>query len=107
MTAWRFSIYRAVLGGNVLRYRPRRLLLLVVLFSPLISGLAINARANTLETIRTKIAQYLKRSGVRSASWGIEILDPATNEVLLAINPDKTFTPASVMKVVTTSAALE
>lgn len=90
-----------------MRYRPRRLLLLLVLFSPLIPGLAINARANTLETIRTKIAQYLKRSGVRSASWGIEILDPATNEVLLAINPDKTFTPASVMKVVTTSAALE
>ncbi len=64
-------------------------------------------KANSLETFQTKIAQYLKRPGVRSADWGIEIVDPTTNKVLLAVNPDKTFKPASVLKVVTTSAALE
>jgi serine-type D-Ala-D-Ala carboxypeptidase/endopeptidase (penicillin-binding protein 4) len=103
----RFHRYRTALGGNRVHYRPRRLPVFLVLFSLLIPGLAINARADTLETIRTKIAQYLKRPGVRAASWGIEILDPANSEVLLAVNADKTFTPASVMKVVTTSAALE
>jgi len=88
-------------------YRPRRLPALLVLFFFFIPGIAVNARADTLEAIQTKIAQYLKRPGVRAASWGIEILDPAKNEILLAVNADKTFTPASVMKVVTTSAALE
>jgi serine-type D-Ala-D-Ala carboxypeptidase/endopeptidase (penicillin-binding protein 4) len=90
-----------------LRFRLQRLAVLFVFLVLLVPAFAVNVQANALETIRTKIAQYLKRPGVRAASWGIEILDPATNEVLLAINPDKTFTPASVMKVVTTSAALE
>jgi serine-type D-Ala-D-Ala carboxypeptidase/endopeptidase (penicillin-binding protein 4) len=64
-------------------------------------------QAGTLETIQTKIAQFLKRPGVRSARWGIQIMDPASDQVLLAVNPDKTFLPASVLKVITTSAALE
>jgi D-alanyl-D-alanine carboxypeptidase/D-alanyl-D-alanine-endopeptidase (penicillin-binding protein 4) len=34
-------------------------------------------------------------------------LDPATGTVLVEVNPDMTFLPASVLKVVTTSAALE
>jgi PBP4 family serine-type D-alanyl-D-alanine carboxypeptidase len=34
-------------------------------------------------------------------------MDPATSSVLLEVNPDKTFLPASVLKVLTTSAALE
>jgi len=82
-------------------------LVFLIFLALLVPAFSAHAQANALETIRTKIAQYLKRSGVRAATWGIEILDPATNEVLLAVNPDKTFTPASVMKVVTTSAALE
>jgi serine-type D-Ala-D-Ala carboxypeptidase/endopeptidase (penicillin-binding protein 4) len=64
-------------------------------------------QAGPLETIQTKIAQFLKRPGVRSASWGIQIMDPASDQVLLEVNPDKTFLPASVLKVITTSAALE
>jgi D-alanyl-D-alanine carboxypeptidase/D-alanyl-D-alanine-endopeptidase (penicillin-binding protein 4) len=73
----------------------------------LVPGFPLGLQASSLETIQTKIAQYLKRPGVRSADWGIEILDPTTNKVLLAVNPDKTFLPASVLKVVTTAAALE
>jgi D-alanyl-D-alanine carboxypeptidase/D-alanyl-D-alanine-endopeptidase (penicillin-binding protein 4) len=34
-------------------------------------------------------------------------MEPATDQVLVEVNPDKTFLPASVLKVVTTSAALE
>ncbi len=88
--------------------RPPRFLavsaLAAVLFIP---GFLNESRASSLEDIQTRIAKYLKRPGVRSADWGIEILDPTTNKVLLAVNPDKTFKPASVLKVVTTSAALE
>jgi len=71
------------------------------------SILVIDARAGSLETIQTKVAQFLKRPGNRSAQWGIEILDPTSNRVLLEVNPDKAFLPASVLKVVTTAAALE
>jgi serine-type D-Ala-D-Ala carboxypeptidase/endopeptidase (penicillin-binding protein 4) len=63
--------------------------------------------ATTLETIQGKIAQYLNRPGNRSAAWGIEIMDPDTKQVVLSVNPDKTFLPASVLKVVTTSTCLE
>lgn len=63
--------------------------------------------ASPLETIQTQIAKFLERPGVRSVEWGIQILDPSAHEVLLEVNPDKAFLPASVLKVVTTSAALE
>jgi D-alanyl-D-alanine carboxypeptidase/D-alanyl-D-alanine-endopeptidase (penicillin-binding protein 4) len=65
------------------------------------------AQADTLETIQAAISKYLKRPGVRSAKWGIQILDPENNKVLVEVNPDKPFLPASVLKVVTTSAAVE
>jgi D-alanyl-D-alanine carboxypeptidase/D-alanyl-D-alanine-endopeptidase (penicillin-binding protein 4) len=61
----------------------------------------------SLETIKTKVAQFLKRPGIRSANWGIEIYDPSSGSIVLEINSDKTFQPASVLKVVTTAAALE
>ena len=73
----------------------------------LISAFFFPVHAGTLETIQTKIAQYLKRPGIRSAQWGIEIIDPANQKVVLSVNPEKTFLPASVLKVVTTATALE
>jgi D-alanyl-D-alanine carboxypeptidase/D-alanyl-D-alanine-endopeptidase (penicillin-binding protein 4) len=73
----------------------------------LISAFCLATYADPIETIQTKIAQVLKRPGIRSAEWGIEIVDPATDQVVLSINPDKTFQPASLLKVVTTAAALE
>ncbi len=63
--------------------------------------------ATSLETIQTRISQYLKRPGIRSTHWGMEVIDTADNQVLVSLNPDKPFTPASVLKVLTTSAALE
>ena len=89
-------------------FRPPRLPVTLALAAALVTPtFTLDARASSLETIQTKIAQYLKRPGVRSADWGIEILDPTTNKVLLSVNADKTFKPASVLKVVTTAAALE
>jgi D-alanyl-D-alanine carboxypeptidase/D-alanyl-D-alanine-endopeptidase (penicillin-binding protein 4) len=73
----------------------------------LISAFFFPVHAGTLETIQTRIAQYLKRPGVRSAQWGIEIIDPINHKVVLSVNPEKTFLPASVLKVITTATALE
>lgn len=86
---------------------PRRLLAALFIAFLLIPAFILESQASSLETIQLKIAKALKRPGVRSAQWGIQILDPATSSVLLEVNPDKTFLPASVLKVVTTSAALE
>jgi D-alanyl-D-alanine carboxypeptidase/D-alanyl-D-alanine-endopeptidase (penicillin-binding protein 4) len=85
----------------------RRLLSLIIATVLLATALPTQGRADALETIQSKIRQYLKRPGVRSAQWGIQILDPADNKVLVEVNPDKPFLPASVLKVVTTSAAIE
>jgi len=79
-------------------------IVILFLFS---SFLISQLHAGSLETIQTKVAQYLKRPGARSADWGIEILDPTTDKVVLAVNPDKPFKPASVLKVITSAAALE
>jgi serine-type D-Ala-D-Ala carboxypeptidase/endopeptidase (penicillin-binding protein 4) len=87
--------------------RPRKLPAVLALSLLLSSLLAIEGHAGTLETIQTKVAQFLKRPGVRSALWGIQVLDPAADKMLIEVNPDKTFLPASVLKVVTTATALE
>jgi D-alanyl-D-alanine carboxypeptidase/D-alanyl-D-alanine-endopeptidase (penicillin-binding protein 4) len=85
----------------------RKSLAIFILTAILAPALTLEGRAGSIETIQTKIAQFLKRPGVRSVQWGIQVLDPATSEVLVEVNPDKTFLPASVLKVVTTSTALE
>ena len=85
----------------------RRFFSLIVATVLLATALPIEGRADALATIQSKIKQYLKRPGVRSAQWGIQITDPADNKVLVEVNPDKPFLPASVLKVVTTSAAIE
>jgi D-alanyl-D-alanine carboxypeptidase/D-alanyl-D-alanine-endopeptidase (penicillin-binding protein 4) len=87
--------------------RLHRFLALVLLALFLIPASGLESRADSLDTIQEKIARSLKRPGVRSAFWGIQIVDPATSSVLLEVNPDKAFLPASVLKVVTTSAAIE
>ena len=86
------------------RFRRLFVLILMCLFSP---NFIFEGLAGPLESIQTKVAQFLKRPGVRSAQWGIQILDPANDRVLVEVNPDKAFLPASVLKVVTTSAAVE
>jgi len=76
-------------------------------FILLIAAFVAPVRAGTLDAIKTRIAQYLKRPGIRSAQWGIEILDPVDQKVVLSVNPERAFLPASVLKVITTATALE
>lgn len=85
----------------------RKWLPFLVATALLAHGFKPECQADPLQTIQTKIGQFLKRQGVRSADWGIQVLDPTTSEVLVEVNPDRTFLPASVLKMVTTSAALE
>lgn len=84
-----------------------RLCLPLALAAALVPLGASEARADGQETLQATIARYLKRPGARSAQWGISILDPSDNKVLVEVNPDKPFLPASVLKVVTTAAAVE
>lgn len=88
-------------------HKTARLFLAAVLTFPVVFSFPTDSLAGSLESIQSKIAQFLKRPGARSAEWGIEILDPSTNKVLIEVNADKTFKPASVLKVVTTATALE
>jgi serine-type D-Ala-D-Ala carboxypeptidase/endopeptidase (penicillin-binding protein 4) len=90
-----------------LSIRLRKMPVVFALSLLLAMALAHEGYAGVLETIQTKVNQYLKRPGVRSTQWGIQILDPAADKVLVEVNPDKTFLPASVLKMVTTSTALE
>lgn len=83
------------------------LLAVWLLLAALLPWLESGASANSLESIHEKIARYLKRPGLRPANWGIEVVDPTDGRILLAVNPDKLFLPASVVKVVTSAAALE
>jgi serine-type D-Ala-D-Ala carboxypeptidase/endopeptidase (penicillin-binding protein 4) len=87
--------------------RKYRFIAIFILAAFLAPVLTLESRASSLETIQMKIAKFLNRPGVRSARWGIQILDPESSSVLLEVNPDKTFLPASVLKVITTSTALE
>ncbi len=85
----------------------RKILPLLFAIALVALTLPLESAAGSLETIQTKIDRFLKRPGVRSADWGIRVLDPAAGEILVEVNADKTFLPASVLKLVTTSAALE
>jgi len=87
-------------------YRSRKHLVVFSLATLALAGFSLDSYAGSLETIRAKIAQYLKRPGIRSTDWGIEVAD-ADSKVLLAVNPDKPFRPASVLKVLTTATALD
>ena len=89
-----------------MHYRSHKLLGILALVVLAITGISFDCRAGALETIQAKIAQYLRRPGIRSTDWGIEIAD-ANSQILLAVNPDKPFMPASVLKVLTTATALD
>ena len=89
-----------------MHYRSRKSLAILVFVSITIATLPLSSYAGALETIQAKIALCLKRPGIRSTDWGIEVAD-ADNKVLVAVNPDKPFRPASVLKVLTTATALE
>jgi len=79
----------------------------LVVASLLILGGGIAPGGAAPETIQDKVTQYIERTGIRPALWGIEIIDPAHQKVVISLNSDRSFLPASVIKVITTAAALE
>jgi hypothetical protein len=40
---------------------------------------AFDASAASIEEIQVKVSQYLKSRALRSAQWGIEVVDPTNN----------------------------
>ena len=62
---------------------------------------------DALENVQQRVAQTLNRAGARAAVWGIRVVDPEDNKVLVEVSPDNAFLPASVMKMVTTATAME
>jgi hypothetical protein len=68
---------------EILRSRSHKLLVHLGILALLFSSFSLYLQAGSLETIQTKVAQFLKRPGARSADWGIEILDPTTDKVVL------------------------
>ncbi len=84
----------------------RRLILLSIA-SLLSSGGTSNVAAASLEDLQQRVRQVLGQRSVRSAQWGIEVVDSANDRVLFALDAEQLFKPASVVKVLTTAVALE
>ncbi len=55
----------------------------------------------------TAISHLLSHPSLQGASVGVVVLDVASGEVLASHQPDERFTPASLLKVVTTATALQ
>jgi D-alanyl-D-alanine carboxypeptidase/D-alanyl-D-alanine-endopeptidase (penicillin-binding protein 4) len=53
-----------------------------------------------------RIETIIHQPDVDRALWGMEVYSPARNQTLYAVNADRFFTPASVAKLFTTTAAL-
>jgi D-alanyl-D-alanine carboxypeptidase/D-alanyl-D-alanine-endopeptidase (penicillin-binding protein 4) len=79
-----------------------------IIFTAIFSLWAIAGTAqNQITSIQQKIAGWQTIPGLANASIGIAITDNLTGEELIKSEPQLSLLPASIMKVVTTSTALE
>ena len=70
--------------------------------------LSVAARAEAgSASLRRDIDAALDRPALRAAFWGVEVRSLKTGKVLYTRNAGKAFRPASVLKLVTTAAALD
>ena len=69
--------------------------------------LAAPAFAGPLERLPESVATALEQAGVPQDAVGVYVLDASTGTPVLAIGADRGMNPASVMKLLTTFAALE
>ncbi len=58
------------------------------------------------EELKEKIGRYIGHSCLRSAEWGMKIVSLRTGDTIIDYRGDKSFIPASNVKVITTAAAL-
>jgi len=77
--------------------------ILVWLLLAVAANQAALARDNALSS---RIQKILTQTEANRGFWGVEVISLSTGKVLYAQNEDKLFTPASVTKLFTTSAAL-
>ena len=78
-------------------------ILAIVLF-----GLALpSKRAGAHEPLPPAIQQVIDAPKFKHAHWGLLVVDLATGKVLLALNPNKLFAPASTTKLYSVAAALD
>jgi serine-type D-Ala-D-Ala carboxypeptidase/endopeptidase (penicillin-binding protein 4) len=84
----------------------RRLLLLTACASLLSAAAAAESEPQP-ESLRRELDAVLDRPALAPAFWGIEVRSLKTGSVLYARNAAKAFRPASLLKLVTTAAALD
>lgn len=86
----------------------KRIILAAFLGFILFSGLQLVAQS----TVRPKelavaLAQFGNDSRMRSASWGLVVIDVSSGDTIAAVNPHEALVPASTLKIITTASALE
>ncbi|SHF74317.1 D-alanyl-D-alanine carboxypeptidase / D-alanyl-D-alanine-endopeptidase (penicillin-binding protein 4) [Mariniphaga anaerophila] len=72
-----------------------------------IGFLFIWAPAFTQTSFEKQLQNFLEQPAYRNASVGIQVVESATGKTFFEHNPEQLFIPASVLKVVTSAAALE
>jgi|GEM_PF-91060 len=73
---------------------------------PLPRAIEVSAAPKDLELAR-RIDEIIEKSEFRNSRWGVFVTSLKDGRVLVARDAQKTFTPASTMKVVTTAVALD
>ena len=65
------------------------------------------AQAETIESLRLRIATHISQPRFAAAQWGIKIVSLDTGKLIFEHNPQKYFSPASNAKLYTAALALE
>ena len=65
------------------------------------SAPARTSRPDSLESLRSRVADLLADPTVSAGTWGVSVRSLATHQPLVEINPHRLLTPASTMKTLT------
>jgi len=65
------------------------------------------ANAETLDSLKARIAAHISQPRFASAAWGVKVLSLDTGKTIFENNPEKYFSPASNAKLYSTALALD
>ena len=90
----------------------KKLILSLLVLSSLLSGCATlkthsTGKLDSVPQLQAELDKLFNDPGLKHAFWGVEVRSLKTNDTLYDMNAQKSFRPASNMKVYTTSAALD